>query len=358
MRQFLGLVAARYYKLAHDIIRKYDQRALILGDRYQSFYYPEVARAAAPYVDAISSNLNANWNDGTFARCYLETLHALTGKPIFASEFYMAAAANRSGNRNSHGVFPVVPTQRERATALRTTLESLARLPFIVGADWFQYFDHPRHGREDGENYNFGLVDISDRPYEEVTGAFAGAKLTGLKLRPGTPRSDASAGIPRAPRDPFANFSAGQAMRHWDRERGFVKPSSEFPIADLYVCWSPKAVYLGLYGFDIIEDAYYRNKSVPKNERALWTVKLRDDEAIRARIGAGREAIVSGPSVRLENLSGLNLNVRNVAILELPAERFGKNRLRAGNTIDLNTTLLTHAQAYRVEWKGAFQLVD
>ena len=151
---------------------------------------------------------------------------------------------------------------------------------------------------------------------------------------------------------------ATQALRHWDRERGFVKPVSEFPIADLYVCWSPKAVYLGLYGFDIIEDGYYRNKSVPKDERALWTVTLRDGEAIRARIGAGREAIVNDPNVRLENLSGANLNVRNVAIVELPAERFGKKRFRAGDTIDLNTTLLTHAQAYRVEWKGAFQLAD
>ena len=46
MRQFLGLVAERYYQVMHDLIRRYDSRALILGDRYQSYYYPEVARAA------------------------------------------------------------------------------------------------------------------------------------------------------------------------------------------------------------------------------------------------------------------------------------------------------------------------
>jgi hypothetical protein len=178
--------------------------------------------------------------------------------------------------------------------------------------------------------------------------------LSSEKLQAPWPRLDASSGIPRAPRDPFANFVATQSLRHWDRERGFVKPSSEFPIADLYVCWSPKAIYLGLYGFDIIEDAYYRNKSVPKEERALWTVKPGDGQEIRARIGGGREAIVNDPAVRLENLSGINLNVRNVAVLELPAERFGKNRFRAGDSIDLNTSLLSHAQAYRVEWKGTF----
>ena len=86
-RRFLRMLAERYYSLVHDIIRKYDKRALILGDRYQSFYYAEVARACAPYVDAVSANLNAPWNDGTFARFYLETLHALTGKPVLIGEF-------------------------------------------------------------------------------------------------------------------------------------------------------------------------------------------------------------------------------------------------------------------------------
>ena len=160
MRRFLALAAERYYQLVHDIIRKYDRRALILGDRYQSFYYPEVADAAAPYVDAISCNLNASWHDGSFVRFQLDTLHALTEKPVFVSEFYMAATANRSGNKNDHGIFPVVPTQRERAHGIRTTLNMLVRLPYVVGADWFQYFDEPTEGRYDGENFNFGLVDI------------------------------------------------------------------------------------------------------------------------------------------------------------------------------------------------------
>ncbi len=358
MRRFLALVASRYYQLTHDIIRKYDRRALILGDRFQSFYYPEVARAAGPYVDAISSNLNAHWNDGSFARFHLDTLHALTGKPVFVSEFYLSATENRSGNKNNHGLFPVVPTQRERAVALRTTLHSLARLPYVVGADWFQYFDEPRHGRDDGENYNFGLVDIHDRPYDEVTRTFAGADLTALKSRPAPPRADALAGVPRAPRDPLKNSDSTQAMRHWDRERGFVKPSSEFPMADLYVCWSPKALYFGLYAHDIIEEAYYRGKSVPKGDRAVWTVQAAGGQPIRARIGSGREGIASDPEVRLENVSGVNLNVRNIAILELPARKLGKQRLHAGDTLELSSTFLTHGQACRVEWQGTFTLRD
>jgi hypothetical protein len=115
MRDFLGVMAERYYEVVGDTVRKLDRRALMLGDRYQSFYYPEVARAAGRHVDAISSNLNASWNDGSFVRFYLDTLHALAGKPVLISEFYMSAMENRTGNPNDHGNFPTVRTQAERA---------------------------------------------------------------------------------------------------------------------------------------------------------------------------------------------------------------------------------------------------
>ena len=103
-RQFLGMLAERYYSLMHQVVRKYDPQALILGDRFPSCYYPEVVRACAPYVDAISSNLNPTWNDGSFPRFYLDTLYALSGKPVIIGEFYVAARENRSGNRNNRGV--------------------------------------------------------------------------------------------------------------------------------------------------------------------------------------------------------------------------------------------------------------
>jgi hypothetical protein len=56
-RKFLALLAERYYAVVHDIIRKYAPRALVLGDRYQSFYYPEVARAwVRPHAPGLAQN--------------------------------------------------------------------------------------------------------------------------------------------------------------------------------------------------------------------------------------------------------------------------------------------------------------
>lgn len=356
MRRFLGLVAGRYYALVHEIIRRYDRRALILGDRYQSFFYPEVAAAAAPYVDVISSNLNAPWNDGTFLRGYLDALHQLTGRPILVSEIYLAAHQNRSGNRNDSGIFPVVETQRQRAASLRTSLEQLLRVPAVVGVDWFQYFDEPTHGREDGENFNFGLVDIHDRPYAEVTAVFAGLDTSPAARQP-VARPDAREGIPAAPRKPFDHFQPLLALKHWDRERGYVPPDSGPALADLYVGWSRDALYLGLYALDIVEDAYYRDRRVPKEDRAQWIIELPGHhEGIRARIGAGREALVNEPRVHVESLSGLNLNVRCIAAMRLPAALWGKRVFRAGDSVEFNATLWTHAQAYRLTWSGRFGL--
>jgi len=355
-RQFLGLLAERYYTLVHDIIRKYDQRALILGDRYQSFYYPEVARACAPHVDAVSCNLNAAWNDGRFARFYLDTLYQLTHKPVLIGEFYMSAKENRSGNKNNHGVYPVVSTQKERAAGFRNTLQSLLAAPYVIGADWFQYYDQPTHGRYDGEDFNFGLVNIHDRPYEPLVESISALDPVRLKTEAPTVRLDASQGIPPAPRDPMAHFEPTLALKHWNREAGFVKPLSEFPLADLYVCWNEKAVYLGLYAQDVVEDVFYRDKVVRASDRAAWTISIASTQSIRARIGAGLEPVVDVPAVQLVNISGINGNFRNVACMELPAKLFGKDRFRKGDTVEFASTLFTHCRAYRSEWKGTFTL--
>jgi hypothetical protein len=357
LRRFLGMLAERYYSLVREIILQYHPKALVLGDRYQSFYYPEVARASKRYVDIASGNLNASWNDGTFARFYLETLHALTGKPVLVSEFYLCASENRSANQNDKGVFPVVASQQQRVDGFRNTLHALLNIPYVVGADWFQYYDEPTHGRGDGENFNFGLVDIHDRPYELLIAASADSDLNAAKSRASFTRPDASGGVPPAPPNPLGDFQPTLALRSWDRERGFIPPVSEFPVADLYLCWSPKAIYLGLYAQDIVEEAAYRDKAVPPEARAEWVVSLpKPGKTIRARIGAGAQPIVDESSVQITNLAGVYLNTRTVAAMEFPAKLFGKERFKAGDALEIGSTFFGHGRTEHTEWKGKFKL--
>jgi hypothetical protein len=358
-RRFLGLMAERYYSLVREIIRTYDSRGLILGDRYQSFYYPEVARASASSVDVVSMNLNAAWNDGTFPRCYLDTLHALSGRPVIVSEFYMCADQNRTGDRNATSTFPVVTTQKERAAGFRNTVEALARLPYVVGADWFQYSDEPAHGRDDGEDYNFGLVDIHDEPYELLTAMAQTLDPMMIKNAQHPARPDASLGVPPAPSDPLGHFTIRVALKDWDRERGFVKPASEFPVADLYVCWNKDSIYLGLYAQDFAEADYYRNKVIPEMDRAEWVTRLAgENKPIHMRLGPDAPPTCDEPAVRIVNLSGVYMNTRNIAAMELPAKLFGRTRFKHGDTIEFGSTFFTQGRAERVEWKGKFTLRD
>jgi hypothetical protein len=359
IRRFLGLAAERYYELMRAAIRKVDPDALYLGDRYQSFYYPQLAAASRAHVDVVSTNLNVSWNDGTFVDSYLDTLHELTGKPLLVSEFYMAAQENRSNNKNEVGGFPIVTTQAERADALANTLRRLARLPYVVGADWFQYYDEPPHGRTlDGEDYNFGLVDIEDQPYQEVTAAFAAIELSDFKSAAAPASPNATAGVPPAPADPFADFRWMTALKNWDRVRGCVPAATPRPVGDLYICWSPTALYLGTFVIDIVEADYYRDGRIPDADRALWTIQWNGGEPVTIRLGAGNKPVPSGPTLRIESLSGLYHNVRCITAVEFPASHFGKARWQPGDRITLESTFTTHGRADRMEWRGTFVLCE
>ena len=58
-----------------------------------------------------------------------------------------------------------------RGAAYRYYVENAAAMPALIGTHWFQWIDQPSTGRMDGENYNIGLVNVTDRPYREMVEA-------------------------------------------------------------------------------------------------------------------------------------------------------------------------------------------
>src|SRR4029453_1592138 len=102
-----------------------------------------------------------------------EALHELSGgQPVIVSEYSFHALDGRSGNRNTFGFPAQVANQKARAQGYRDMTTRLARLPYVIGADWFQWMDEPPSGRlRDGEDVNFGVVDVNDRPYGALVDA-------------------------------------------------------------------------------------------------------------------------------------------------------------------------------------------
>ncbi len=158
-RDFLREYARAYFKTCREAIRAVDPNHLILGCRFAGYAPQEVIEAMGEFVDVISYN-NYGYTPPVEA---LRNLHRTTGKPAMLTEF--SFKAQDSGLPNTKGAGKAVPTQQDRADYFDRYVTGLAQMPFMVGFHWFEYCDEPAEGRFDGENSNYGLVNIRDEPW-------------------------------------------------------------------------------------------------------------------------------------------------------------------------------------------------
>lgn len=178
-------VAERYFAVVGPALQEADPDHLDLGVRFVAVATPRpVLEVAARSVDVVSVNFYEltpafdaaviELSEGIPLVGTRDTLAGFgaTGKPVLVSEFgYRAADAGLPNT--TPAIFVTLPTQADRAAALRNYGRCLLDTPYVVGAHWFLHADQPAAGRADGEDQNLGLVDVEDRPYEEVTGALA-----------------------------------------------------------------------------------------------------------------------------------------------------------------------------------------
>jgi hypothetical protein len=162
-REFLFTTYDRFVTKVSAAVRRHDPNHLILGIRFGSSAPEEVVRASKIF-DVYSLN---NYNYAVNAR-EIENVRSLIDKPVLIGEFHFGTP----GRGMTPGL-KQVSSQEERGVAYRYYVENAAADPSIVGAHWFEWIDEPATGRFDGENYNIGLIDTTDRPYTELVTATA-----------------------------------------------------------------------------------------------------------------------------------------------------------------------------------------
>jgi hypothetical protein len=265
VREWTGIIAEHYYALAEKAIRAADPDALYFGDRLPIYYDPAAVRAMARHVDVISTNYNPDSGDGWIARYFWDGLENLSGgKPLLVTEWFFAARENRTGNSNN-GHLMTVETQAERAEGAAAAEEHFAAIPAVVGSHWFQFYDHPKGGREDGEDYDFGLVDINDRPYERLTQALAAAnrRVPGIHEASAADHVSAGAGLPHA------NISlVDHSIADWPKPASLVPPLAPSPgqvdFGEIYLSWSDKGLNLATVGQDYYDvDLFHYDGAFP-----------------------------------------------------------------------------------------------
>jgi hypothetical protein len=168
-REFAFAAFQHYVETINAAVRRHDPHHLNLGIRFGGDPSEGVIKAARGF-DVFSVNIYS-YGPG---RAKLDSLYALVQRPILMGEFHIGVP----GRGLASGLVQAA-NQEERAAGYRYYVEQCAAHPAMVGTHWFQWLDQPATGRHDGENYNIGFIDVTDRPYEEMV---AGAKLTHDRL--------------------------------------------------------------------------------------------------------------------------------------------------------------------------------
>ncbi len=154
---FLGKTADAYFRQCREAVKEIDPEGLYLGCRFAGWSHPAVFRMAAKYSDVVSVNR------------YSETLTDLQlpegiDKPVVIGEFHFGALDRGP----FHASLRPVADQQARGLAYEKYVKSALENPLVVGTHWHQFGDQSTTGRDDGENFQNGFIDVCDTPYTET----------------------------------------------------------------------------------------------------------------------------------------------------------------------------------------------
>ncbi len=154
-KQFVYRAFEKYLKTINEAIRKYDPNHLNLGIRFGGGHLPDEVISLGRLFDVNSINVYSYEPTEDMTKAY-----KLTGRPILIGEFHIGSPGNGLG-----AGLVQARDQNQRGAAYCYYVQQAAALPYFLGAHWFQWLDQPVTGRMDGENYNIGFIDVTDRPY-------------------------------------------------------------------------------------------------------------------------------------------------------------------------------------------------
>ena len=152
--KFLGLV--------NKTLKKHDPNHLNLGMRFGGHTTNELLAITGKHFDVFSFNCYETRPSVDF----MKRIDEMTGLPIIIGEYHFGVP-----DRGMAAGLVQVKDYRERGNAYRYYNELGYSHPSLIGAHWFQWIDQANTGRNDGENYNIGIIDITDRPYPEMVNA-------------------------------------------------------------------------------------------------------------------------------------------------------------------------------------------
>lgn len=167
---FSAVMVEKLFGTLGEACRQVDPNHLNLGARYYTVP-PAWALDAMRCFDVFSMN------------CYrarvpadeIERVSTRLERPVLIGEWHFGAL---DVGLPSGGIARV-RTQADRGRAFRVYTEQAAALRACIGVHYFTLYDQSALGRFDGECYNIGFLDVTNRPYEPLAEA---ARVTHERL--------------------------------------------------------------------------------------------------------------------------------------------------------------------------------
>ncbi|HOH29039.1 MAG TPA: hypothetical protein PLC40_05155 [Candidatus Hydrogenedentes bacterium] len=167
-------VAEAYFRGCVEAIHQWDPNHLILGCRFAG-NAPDIWDIAGKYCDVVSFNMYP-WIDieRGVPESVVEQIRQWQHKaqrPMMITEWSFPALD--AGLPSEHGAGMRVDTQEQRARCFAYFQTLMFSLPFMVGSNYFMWADEPALGISSTfpEDSNYGLVNVDDAPYPELTDA-------------------------------------------------------------------------------------------------------------------------------------------------------------------------------------------
>jgi hypothetical protein len=178
-KQFIFDTFRIFLKTVDNAITKYDPNHLNLGIRFGnvSGIDRQILEICKEVFDVLSFNCYALFPKKEMMDRAME----ITGLPMIIGEYHFGTV-----DRGMAQSLWQVNNQQERGVAYRYYTERAYSHPGLIGTAWFQWCDQDLTGRRDGENYNCGFVDVTDRPYKYLVEAVSETSKRLLDVHRGT----------------------------------------------------------------------------------------------------------------------------------------------------------------------------
>ena len=158
-KQFIFKTFDIFLQTVKTTMKRYDANHLNLGIRFGNLneLNEELMEICRNAFDVLSFNCY----DISPNKDMMDRALRLTDKPMIIGEYHFGTV-----DRGMAQSLWQVESPQQRGVAYRYYTEQAYAHPGMIGTAYFQWCDQDLLGRGDGENYNCGLVDVTDRPHK------------------------------------------------------------------------------------------------------------------------------------------------------------------------------------------------